>query len=94
MGFHQSYDGATKRAQGNAVVGYYLGELNFSYNPILFATEASPNRLKYLTAKNAKQAEIQYETKVIDIFDLPLRRVPIPKNRLHTDTANFAGGKS
>lgn len=62
VGFHATYvehDGRkAESGVGNAVVGNYLTQLNLSQRAIMFATEAGPDNLNWLTLDNAASVGI------------------------------------
>lgn len=64
IGFHAVFTDVggvpTEKGQGNAIVGAYLSKLGFSYEAISFATAASPNEMKWLTAIDANHYGITY----------------------------------
>ena len=46
---------------GNAMVGYYLSQLELSEGATVFATIASPDQMNWLTPANSGEAEISFE---------------------------------
>ena len=71
VGFHATYTDLTgeplESGVGNALVGRYFTLLNLPTRAIIFATEASPQRLNWLTSENASQTGI--EVSLIDDWD-------------------------
>jgi hypothetical protein len=65
LGFHASYSDEGGRlvetGVGNAMVGYYLSQLDLSENAAVFATIASPYEINWLTAENSGEAGIAFE---------------------------------
>jgi hypothetical protein len=59
IGLHQAYN-STGQADGtgNAILGSYLTRLGLSYSAIAYATEASPDGIKWLTVDDAKRVGI------------------------------------
>jgi Peptidase family M23 len=66
VGFHASYtigkNGARESGLGNALVGRYLTQLNLSENAVVFVTLAPPQRMNWLTRKNAASSNIQFSS--------------------------------
>jgi len=65
LGFHASYADEGGRlvetGVGNAMVGYYLSQLDLSEDAAVFATIASPYEINWLTADNSGEADIPFE---------------------------------
>jgi hypothetical protein len=59
IGLHQAYN-VTGQADGmgNAILGAYLTRLGLSYSAIIYATQAKPGELKWLTVDDAKRIGI------------------------------------
>jgi len=55
VGFHAIYvpDDKSISAPGNALVGSYMARLGFSDLAIVYATEAAPSEMRWLTPSNA-----------------------------------------
>lgn len=70
VGFHSSYrdnDGKLEVSSvGNALVGNYLTNLNFSENAIMFATIAGPDDMWWLDHSSKVLAEIEYDDFIAD----------------------------
>jgi hypothetical protein len=59
IGLHQAYNGTGQAdGPGNAILGSYLTRLGLSYSAIVFATQARPNDMKWLTVDDAKRIGI------------------------------------
>jgi hypothetical protein len=60
IGLNQAHN-TTGQADGagNAILGSYLTRLGFSYPAIVYATQAGPDGVKWLTADDAKRVGIQ-----------------------------------
>ena len=65
LGFHAGYtEEGGRRLEtgvGNAVIGFYLSQLNLSEKAVIFATSASPYTIAWLNAANSGDAEIGFE---------------------------------
>jgi len=65
LGFHASYSDEGGRlvetGVGNAIVGYYLSQLDLAEDAAVFATIASPYEINWLTAENSGEAGIAFE---------------------------------
>ena len=68
IGFHRTFDRKTGRAIGNAIVGFYLSEMGYSYNTARFVTKASPKKLTYLTEQNKSEAGITIKRKSFPLW--------------------------
>ncbi|MDP3897178.1 MAG: hypothetical protein Q8Q62_10935 [Mesorhizobium sp.] len=68
IGFHQSYDGKTKRANvsANAAVGHYIAQLGYGMKTSFYVTEAAPESMTWLTPRTGKEAGIDYTIEDID----------------------------
>jgi hypothetical protein len=75
IGLHQAYN-STGQADGagNAVLGSYLTRIGLSYDAIAYATQATPDRFKWLTVDDAKRVGIQVI--VLDLNALQKRTTP------------------
>ena len=74
LGFHAAYDEDTGRESGagNAVIGAYLRDLEFSYKAIRWMTHKGPTSVEWLTPDLAKEVGVAW-------FMLrPPRAIPIP----------------
>jgi hypothetical protein len=59
IGFHQAYNSMGQSdGLGNAILGSYLTRLGLSYSAIVYATQAQPNEVKWLTVDDAKRLGI------------------------------------
>jgi hypothetical protein len=70
IGFHAAYDTRTgiEKGQGNAVVGAYLNSLGFGLEAILYATQAGPQGMTWLSQDDADRLGITYQ------WSMPQRR--------------------
>lgn len=64
IGFHQSYTldttgKATPSIQGNALVGYFLGQINQTPQVVAYVTNAGPDSLEWLSFSKAKELGIE-----------------------------------
>jgi hypothetical protein len=60
IGLHQAYkSGGQADGAGNAILGSYLTRLGLGYAAIMYATQASPDEIKWLTVDDAKRVGIQ-----------------------------------
>jgi hypothetical protein len=80
IGFHAVYDEDTGRESGagNAVIGAYLRDLEFSYKAIRWMTHKGPTMVEWLTPDLAKEVGVAW-------FMLrPPRAIPVPQqSNLH-----------
>ena len=87
LGFHASYTDEGGRVVetgvGNAMVGYYLSQLQLSEGATVFATIASPDQMNWLTPENSGEAEISFEP-VPGSLPVPSR----PANANHKRSGN------
>lgn len=64
VGFHASYidEGGRKVESGvaNAMVGFYLSQLNLSENAVIFATLAPPDEVKWITSESVESTPIEF----------------------------------
>jgi len=65
VGFHASYfeeDGKLiETGVGNAIVGHYLSQLNLSERAVIFATQASPEKITWLNEQSRGASGIDFE---------------------------------
>ena len=75
IGFHAAYDTRTgvEKGQGNAVVGAYLNGLGFGLEAILYATQAGPQDMTWLSQDDADRLGITYQ-----LVDAPTEVEPQP----------------
>lgn len=70
VGFHNVYDPANRRPQGNAVVGVYAAVMGFGYDTAAFITEAPAASFRYLPKGKSRHAGINYYVR--DMEDDPV----------------------
>jgi hypothetical protein len=69
IGLHQAYSIAGQAdGMGNAILGSYLTRLGLGYAAIAYATQASPNDMKWLTVDDAKRVGIPVITVDLNAF--------------------------
>jgi hypothetical protein len=69
IGLHQAYSIAGQAdGMGNAILGSYLTRLGLSYSAIAYATQASPNDIKWLTVDDAQRVGIPVITVDLNAF--------------------------
>lgn len=65
IGFHASYfeenGKLIETGVGNAVVGHYLSQLNLSERAVIFATQASPEKITWLTEESRSSSGIEFQ---------------------------------
>ncbi|MBW8638029.1 hypothetical protein K1W69_12605 [Hoeflea sp. WL0058] len=93
VGFHNSYDKNTRKAQGNALVGFYMTGLGFGHEATLFVTEADADDLKWLDKKSARETGIEFEQKTIPATFATPSIVPVPVARPTPGTVTFEDGR-
>jgi len=66
IGFHAAYDdrSGTETGVGNALVGAYLNKIGLSYSAVIFATQAAPKSMTWLTPSEGAQRGI-----FVDLID-------------------------
>lgn len=79
IGFHQSYDGKSKKAivSANAAVGHYIAQLGYGMKTSFYVTEAAPESMTWLTPRTGKEAGIDYTIQDIDLVS-PSASAPKP----------------
>jgi hypothetical protein len=80
VGFHAAYKLEDGRPQetgaGNALVGGYLSQLGLSDRAIVYVTSTAPTSMTYLTAEDARRADI--EVGLLDPDDKEQRKAATP----------------
>ena len=70
LGFHASYRDESGRlvesGVGNALIGHYLSQLNLPARAVIFATQAPPDSILWLTSENMRDSGIPFELFELD----------------------------
>jgi hypothetical protein len=75
IGLHQAYKSTGEAdGMGNAILGSYLTRLGLNYSAIAYATQASPDGIKWLTVDDAKRVGIKVI--VLDLKPFQQRTTP------------------
>ncbi len=93
VGFHNSYDENTRKAQGNALVGFYMAGLGFGHEATLFVTEAGADDLRWLDDDSARETGIEFERKNIPSTLVSPDNVPVPVAKPTPGTLTFDDGR-